>query len=99
MFLYPDYPDTRVLARWVTIHLHRMLLHDLICKRCYKRDFLCASIWRVYLTLTPGVQSDRRAALVSLAAIPAVLAAKPAEAAYGDSANVFGRATNTSGAF
>lgn len=40
---------------------------------------------------------DRRAALASLAAVPVVLSGKPAEAAYGDSANVFGKATNTSG--
>lgn len=47
--------------------------------------------------VVPRAESDRRAALVSLAAIPAILTAKPAEAAYGDSANVFGKATNTSG--
>eukprot|EP01025_Chloroclados_australasicus_P026829 TRINITY_DN2664_c0_g1_i1.p1 TRINITY_DN2664_c0_g1~~TRINITY_DN2664_c0_g1_i1.p1 ORF type:complete len:280 (-),score=48.67 TRINITY_DN2664_c0_g1_i1:361-1200(-) len=40
---------------------------------------------------------DRRAALAGFAAVPAVLAAKPAEAAYGEGANVFGRATNTTG--
>lgn len=45
------------------------------------------------------MQSDRRAALLGLAAVPAVLTAKPAEAAYGDAANVFGKSTNTSGAF
>eukprot|EP00892_Ulva_mutabilis_P007894 jgi/Ulvmu1/5477/UM023_0013.1 len=47
--------------------------------------------------VVPRAESDRRAALVSLASIPAILAAKPAEAAFGDSANVFGRTTNTSG--
>jgi hypothetical protein len=41
--------------------------------------------------------TDRRAALAGLAAVPALLVAKPAEAAYGDSANVFGKMTNTSG--
>lgn len=45
----------------------------------------------------PRAEADRRAALMGLAAVPAVLAAKPAEAAYGDSANVFGKMTNTSG--
>jgi hypothetical protein len=44
------------------------------------------------------VQSDRRAALLGLASVPVVLASKPAEAAYGDAANVFGKTVNTSGA-
>lgn len=43
-------------------------------------------------------EADRRATLAGLAAIPAVvLSAKPAQAGYGDSANVFGRTTNKSG--
>lgn len=70
-----------------------------VYKRLSKREFARSFISLVSRRITPGVQSDRRAALVSLAAIPAVLSAKPAEAAYGDSANVFGRSTNTSGAF
>eukprot|EP00177_Eucheuma_denticulatum_P007083 GFKZ01012880.1.p1 GENE.GFKZ01012880.1~~GFKZ01012880.1.p1 ORF type:complete len:241 (-),score=39.96 GFKZ01012880.1:333-1055(-) len=47
--------------------------------------------------VVPRAESDRRAALLGLAAVPAVLTAKPAEAAYGDAANVFGKSTNTSG--
>lgn len=47
--------------------------------------------------VVPRAETDRRAALLGLASVPAVLAAKPAEAAYGDAANVFGRTVNTSG--
>jgi hypothetical protein len=45
-----------------------------------------------------GMQTDRRAALAGLAAVPALLVAKPSNAAYGEGANVFGKTTNTSGA-
>jgi hypothetical protein len=44
------------------------------------------------------VQPDRRGALLGLASVPALLAQAPAEAAYGDAANVFGKTVNTSGA-
>lgn len=47
--------------------------------------------------VVPRAESDRRAALLGLISVPAVLAAKPAEAAYGDAANVFGKTVNTSG--
>lgn len=44
-----------------------------------------------------AVLSNRRAALSLFAAGTAAVAAKPSFAAYGEGANVFGRATNTSG--
>jgi hypothetical protein len=46
-----------------------------------------------------AVQTDRRAALAGLASVPALLAASPAKASYGEGANVFGKMTNTSGVF
>lgn len=42
-------------------------------------------------------KADRRAALAGLAAVPALLVAKPSKADYGEGANVFGRITNKSG--
>lgn len=41
--------------------------------------------------------SDRRQALAGLASVAALIAAKPANAAYGDAANVFGKQTSTTG--
>ena len=41
--------------------------------------------------------ADRRQALAGLASVAALITAKPANAAYGDSANVFGKATSTTG--
>lgn len=41
--------------------------------------------------------ADRRQALAGLASVAALVAAKPAEAAYGDAANVFGKTTSTTG--
>lgn len=41
--------------------------------------------------------SSRRAALGMLAGVASVLSVKPSEAAYGEAANIFGKATNTSG--
>jgi len=44
-----------------------------------------------------SAKPDRRAALAALAAVPALLTAKPSKADYGEGANVFGRITNKSG--
>jgi len=46
---------------------------------------------------TPAVFSTRRSALSLIATGAAAVAAKPANAAYGDSANVFGKTSNKSG--
>ena len=47
-----------------------------------------------------AAHGDRRHVMVGLASVAAtVLSAKPANAAYGDTANIFGKQTTTSGTF